>query len=319
MEPILQHIFNKSSLQQVEAGALEALSREYPYFAAAQYFYTQGLQMGNQPLYADQYQKTLLYFNNPLWLKYQLDQSQTTKHDPGARSFTPEVATLEFTTGLPGSSPDLIEDVVLHQEKDYLNPEEGQIHSKGFDNIDRALAQTSSEISALVHPVPHQTQAAENPLQPLNETNGKVQTDVSLQGTEADATEDHGLPPGDLPLQAYHTVDYFASQGIKLSQEALSNDKLGKQMKSFTEWLKTMRRLPEPVVEEVLEKIDDSDVAKYAAHSLEEKEIVTEAMAEVLGKQGKTARAIEIYQKLSLLNLHKSAYFAAKIEGLKQH
>lgn len=47
-----------------------------------------------------------------------------------------------------------------------------------------------------------------------------------------------------LTFEPYHTVDYFASQGIKFSQEELPKDKLGKQLKSFTQWLKTMKRLP---------------------------------------------------------------------------
>ena len=48
-----------------------------------------------------------------------------------------------------------------------------------------------------------------------------------------------------------------------------------------------------------------------------EGEIITESMAEVFARQGKTAKAAELYQKLSLLNPLKSAYFAAKIEQLK--
>ena len=44
---------------------------------------------------------------------------------------------------------------------------------------------------------------------------------------------------------------------------------------------------------------------------------VTETMAEVLIKQDKNDEAIRIYEKLSLLNPSKRAYFAAKIEQLK--
>jgi hypothetical protein len=59
-------------------------------------------------------------------------------------------------------------------------------------------------------------------------------------------------------------------------------------------------------------------VEKYAAHSLDENEVVTEAMAEVLKKQGKHEQAIDIYNKLSLINPQKSAYFASRIQDLKQ-
>jgi len=41
-------------------------------------------------------------------------------------------------------------------------------------------------------------------------------------------------------------------------------------------------------------------------------------MAEVWIKQGNTAKAEEIYRKLSLLDPLKTAYFAAKIEDLKK-
>jgi hypothetical protein len=119
-----------------------------------------------------------------------------------------------------------------------------------------------------------------------------------------------------ITFEPFHTVDYFASQGIKVSGEIKDDDRLGKQMKSFTEWLKTMRRLPEAKVEAELEKINDREIERLAAHSLDENEVVTEAMAEVLTKQGKQREAKDLYRKLSLLNPGKSAYFAAKIEAL---
>ena len=55
-----------------------------------------------------------------------------------------------------------------------------------------------------------------------------------------------------------------------------------------------------------------------ASHSVEESDVVTEAMAEVWAKQGNRRKAIETYNKLSLQNPSKKAYFAAKIENLKQ-
>ncbi|MGE5107570.1 MAG: hypothetical protein ACM3H8_08500, partial [Sphingobacteriales bacterium] len=62
---------------------------------------------------------------------------------------------------------------------------------------------------------------------------------------------------------------------------------------------------------------DEKKIQEAAEDSNEVKDITTEAMAEVLLKQGKTEKAIDIYHKLSLLYPEKSAYFAAKIEQLK--
>lgn len=120
----------------------------------------------------------------------------------------------------------------------------------------------------------------------------------------------------EISFEPLHTMDYFASQGIIIKEEALMNDKLGKQMKSFTDWLKSMKNLHPgklPEQNEVVEKIIQSS----AELSNEDAGILTETMAEVLIKQGKRHKAIEMYEKLSLMNPLKSIYFAAKIESLK--
>jgi len=121
----------------------------------------------------------------------------------------------------------------------------------------------------------------------------------------------------DMPLfEPLHATDYFASQGIKLSEDMQPNDKLGQQLKSFTSWLKTMKKvhtgnLPASVAVEIA-------VQSQAEKSNIEEEVVTEAMAEAYIQQGKRAKAADIYSKLSLLNPSKTAYFAAKIESLNQ-
>ena len=117
----------------------------------------------------------------------------------------------------------------------------------------------------------------------------------------------------------YHTVDYFASQGIKNKQEEKPTDKFGMQLKSFTDWLKTLKSTS------TQEKTVSSDlnaeekVVTLAVHSVEDRNVVTEAMAEVWIKQGQPEKALNIYNKLSLLNPSKSSYFASLIENLKKN
>ena len=122
-----------------------------------------------------------------------------------------------------------------------------------------------------------------------------------------------------ITFQSYHTIDYFASQGIRLQQAELSKDKLGQQLKSFTEWLRSMKKLPSAQGTGTGPEDDSRQqvVIMDAASSIEEKEVVTEAMAEVWLKQGHNEKAAEIYRKLSLQNPSKSSYFAAKIDQLK--
>jgi hypothetical protein len=121
----------------------------------------------------------------------------------------------------------------------------------------------------------------------------------------------------ELTFEPYHTVDYFASQGIKPVDEEKPVDRFGQQLKSFTEWLKTMKRLPAAEIEKKVDARSEEQVQQLAETSLKDDEVVTETMADVWVKQGNKEKAIEIYNKLSLLNPSKSDYFAAKIEETK--
>jgi hypothetical protein len=118
----------------------------------------------------------------------------------------------------------------------------------------------------------------------------------------------------ELPLEPYHSVDYFASQGIKIENRIPGKEEtaLDKQVKSFTDWLKTMKRLKyQPATEYI-----DPLVETQAKKSLDQKEIVTEAMAEVWVKQGKFTEAAQVYARLMLLYPEKTPYFAARLQEL---
>ncbi len=110
-----------------------------------------------------------------------------------------------------------------------------------------------------------------------------------------------------------HTIDYFASQGIKLEGEPAQDDRFGRQLNTFTSWLRQMKRLPNTPEQEA-----DPLVETQAAHSLQKGEVLTESMADVLQKQGKRQQAIQVLEKLRLLHPEKSPYFAARIDQIKQ-
>ncbi|HEY5461774.1 MAG TPA: hypothetical protein VIJ95_00840, partial [Hanamia sp.] len=154
--------------------------------------------------------------------------------------------------------------------------------------------------------------AAEGQINQIPVSENRVTEEEKKEDDSNSIKEDEEL----IAFEPLHTVDYFASQGIKISEEDLENDHLGKQVKSFTAWLKSMKRLHPgqlPEQNEVIEKI----IQASAEASNQNANVLTEAMAEVLIKQDKREKAIEMYQKLSLMNPSKSAYFAAKIESLK--
>lgn len=142
-----------------------------------------------------------------------------------------------------------------------------------------------------------------------------IPPDASLNEKNSPENNLHEEPI--IPVEPLHTVDYFLSQGIKVTDDTMSNDKLGTQLKSFTDWLKSMKKLHVQKLEPQSENTDKI-IQSIAEHSNEAAGVETEAMAEVLIRQGKRLQALEIYQKLSLKNPAESAYFAAKIQSLKQ-
>lgn len=141
--------------------------------------------------------------------------------------------------------------------------------------------------------------------------NALLQQQASEFEKPVDATAQ--IPIENVP---HHRIDYFESQGIKLEEDK-PTDKLGKQLRKFTDWLKQMKSVNPNTVELKPDDTGEREVQHIAEHSNEPEEIITETMAEVLEKQGKPEQAIEIYEKLSFNNPSKSAYFAAKIEKLK--
>lgn len=163
----------------------------------------------------------------------------------------------------------------------------------------------------------------------INTTSENASTEsADVLPVKEDGTLDISLPPlkiepldpenAQFTFTPYYTVDYFAYQGIKIKDDAKNNDQFSKQLKSFTSWLKQMRRLPEAEVYTNASSAAQPLIEKMAEQSVTGENANTEAMAEVWLKQSNPQKAIEIYQKLSLQNPAKRSYFAAKIEHLKK-
>lgn len=146
---------------------------------------------------------------------------------------------------------------------------------------------------------------------PVTDPPGMITGKKPLQ--QLSDTGNNNLPA--IPFEPLYTVDYFASQGIQLTNEE-GSDKLSRKLRSFTEWLKTMKRIHPEKLEQEMDSGKAAAIQHIAEHSNELEDVVTEAMAEVYARQGLRAKAAEVYQKLSLLNPNKRTYFAARISKL---
>lgn len=195
-------------------------------------------------------------------------------------------------------------------QHEFESPNEPELASK-TETRENSLSDEDQEPEVQNESTPEQTKASDEESRASAASIERTLTSAALIPTRAE------IEKNEFTFEPYHTIDYFASQGIKLQQSDLSKDKFGKQLKSFTEWLRSMKRLPQAAVETNMDEATQQSIQHIAEHSFEEKEIVTETMAEVWIKQGNKEKAIDTLHKLSLLNPSKSHYFAAKIEQLK--
>lgn len=133
--------------------------------------------------------------------------------------------------------------------------------------------------------------------------------------TEPKVTED----TSELLFEPLHMVDYFASQGIKVSGFLENKDQISVKLKSFTEWLRTMKRIHPEKIPESIDQKEEQRIRETAEISNIAGSVVTETMAEVCLQQGLTEKAVDIYRKLSLLDPAKSAYFAGLIKKITEN
>lgn len=320
------HTLVQQWLQQtnIDDSSLQQLAIDKPYFSAAQLLWLKKLDTASEP-YAVQKKAAALHVYNPIQLEaktsdFPFNWNGTQSNDTIVTENTvePEPTSLEEkemdTFVNADEAPSVAEQefikVEAEEETELITETENQKEKETFENSivnEPEFEETDKNES--------ENFKTENRNHKEEETDGEI-PNIKLPSFDLNAPVNSAA--GAITFEPYHTVDYFASQGIKLSQTEASNDRFGKQVKSFTEWLKTMKKLPTTAITHNTDGAGESKVANLAAHSLQNADVVTESMAEVWVKQGNIQKASELYNKLSLQNPSKKAYFAAKIESLKK-
>ena len=293
-------IFEKGENDPGQITRLQKIVKEYPYFSLGHFFLlkaTKQRETGYERIAA----KTALHFSNPFFLQDQLLRKKE------------NVASMD----------------IAHST--YLTDDEEQAdfaEEDGYNDVPTSLPEPA-ELTA--EPEVNSTSATESAhiateedkMDAANSVSDSVPETSLAEPVDAQATPEAQAPEPDIKkeesevslFQPLFATDYFASQGIKLSEQAQPDDKLGKQLKSFTEWLKTMKKVHQEKPN--ADAVEDVAVQTLADRSNREEDVITESMAEVYLQQGKRRKAREVYEKLSLLNPAKSAYFAAKIEAIQ--
>jgi len=339
IQTVVRSILQKESLDDCSVEELQSLAQQYPYFSPVQFLLAEKLRSADEHLYKQQLQKLSLHFTNPLWLDYLLNGYEQQAEERLNEAANEATLVDERVTEAPvsiKSQPEISAPAEEYSAEEIKEHSSSDIEPEGADIEGAAPAQeTIAEVPTVPAPatVEEVNDGAQVPQDFVSDQQDEQAKEVTVESpTEAIADS---REPGEeinppvvptpkvqetepaLTFEPYHTVDYFASQGIKFVPEEKPADHFGKQLKSFTEWLKTMKRLPQSEVIKTTDPSSERKVQQLADHSITEEEVVTETMAEVWIKQGNKEKAIETYNKLSLLNPGKSAYFASLVEQLK--
>ncbi|MCC6287883.1 MAG: hypothetical protein IT249_08360 [Chitinophagaceae bacterium] len=359
IDNILEHLFQKQTLEDVDVRDIEQLTGKHPYYAPAQYLLAKKYQQLRDEKYGDQLKKTALYFTNPHWLNALFLPEELADDEVVYNAEKIDVINETIVDAMPPvveENPasetfketivDIVEEPSMAEEKPVTAVTEQIPGTSIAEQIE--TTETAEHKETPVELPVAEIKTGEEVLEQMNsdaeaymEETGKDADDKSIEEAllqeniklptgdfslaEAKAAFDKPLPDNDnginaiIPIDPLHTVDYFASQGIKLSNEYPGKDKLSQKLKSFTEWLKTMKKIHPDKLEAELDVNTQSSIQHMAEHSNEQKEVITEAIAEVYARQGLHKKAIETYQKLSLLNPDKRVYFAAKISKLNEN
>lgn len=187
----------------------------------------------------------------------------------------------------------------------------------------------------------------------LELNNTETKTELPPQRSEASQAPTKPRVPAhpkreDQLIQPIFTEDYFLHQGFQISDrigEAPTDlrdvtDKSLMVVMTFTEWLNYFKAKKERAKQEeeeqralktmwqkeklaaALEEENDEipeNVFEMAVNSIAHEEgLASESLAEILVKQGKYEKAIEMYRKLSLRTPQKKAYFAGRIEQISK-
>ncbi|MBX3255259.1 MAG: hypothetical protein KF862_14055 [Chitinophagaceae bacterium] len=332
MENILQFYFHRSTLEEVDMREVEQLAVQYPYLRTAQYFLAKKYLQTNHPECKKQLAKTALFFNNPHWLSLLLHDQLFVKEAFEENVVSKVIAEQDIVADEAplineGNEPPVVAESIQEEQKETLPATDDEPAETALETPGEAAPETLPVIeSGQENEVMEDAASAQadeeyrEAQQPGEEEKFAVIEQVSFRlPFEKKGGQTNDLPAeGTIPIEPLYTIDYFASQGIKL-REIEGKDKLSVKLRSFTEWLKTMKRIHPEKLENESEEQVQTKIQHIAEHSNEANEVLTEAMAEVFARQGLFQKAAEVYQKLSLQNPDKRAYFAAKISKLNDH
>lgn len=346
---IIAHVFQQPSLQLVNEAAMEQLVADHPYFSAARLLLARKIYQQTGNLHHPAVKKALLYSDQHHYAYQLIIQEQMLQEVENRVAAVIPEDTLPQEDTATAVGPEAPETGTFTPEfETTATEEENTALTTATFHTPPAYHTTAPETAAPIAVADfepgdeeHTVETPPPPVAMPSPANGldSEQEIKATDGEESDAAGPIKIFPlatateeTELVFQPLYTDDYFAYKRLKNPEEADDLNEQGvAEMKSFTSWLRQMKdnfagKTNKDWYHQQLHRIYDEDEEPEVSETVEKmamdsivfnNDIVSETLAEIWVRQQQYGNAIKIYQKLSLLNPDKNAYFAQKILDLK--
>ena len=315
----LRYLTKEKRSESVSVEQLQHLVSEYPYFPVANFLLSQKLKSANSNNFIAQSQKTILFYANPLLLNLKLNQQEDFILDDEDELFK-EIE--EPTPEIGQSSEHTANDSII------TNPvtDPAEMVTEVIEEMAGVSRETDALTEAFLQEINNtepkkedkQVEHSKNEIPEVIDEHERMFRNIKAMLDDSANEADADVENAEIPMDPYYTIDYFASQGIKLDLDQ-SPGPIGQKLKKVYPMVEAYEKAwAGRCNRRNRDRETEADIQKIADSSNTVKEVVTEAMASVLEKQGKKDKAIELYTKLSFLNPDKSTYFADKIKYIKR-
>jgi hypothetical protein len=280
---IIDRINNPAELQNDDAKEWKELTEKHPYFSVGQL-----LQYGNDYFQEkDNIEFTAIYKADPILFAHFANEIKSTEKKELKKS-KQENKTIETELNLPMAdtkeTPIVIaenvkEELLVENKKESIGPKE--------------------DILAMINELPNRNIIEEK----------IVKSEPIIETIESEnLSEEEKRQKALMVMMSFSDwLNHFKSKTEKEQIEEQEKRALK------TAWQKEKLTA---IIEEEQDEIPEM-IFKQAMDSISmENALISESLAEILAKQGKTDKAIEMYKKLSLRNPEKNSYFADRIKDL---
>jgi len=347
---ITQWLSEPNSFTPADREDLEALLKAAPYFVPARYVQA-AANHAQQPFNPEMMNTLQLYSGNWLMLYQYLDSCDivppTVETVPEVTETETEAETEQTAEPVQVVEPEVLQDVASESLPSLEVPGNNEAAILEEPVLSREPETEEAkpepiEMSPIMETLPEITSMPEE--MPPAEIHTGFDADPVPQPARKERKTEGGRT--EEPFKPLFSEDYFLYQGIEVPEatqpepEKPKEDKSLMVVMSFSEWLMHFKTRNErekqeledkkalksmwqkeklaAALEEENEEIPER-VFNMAVNSItKEDDLVSESLAEILHRQGKYDKAIDMYRKLSLRNPQKSAYFASKIEQINK-